>query len=117
MPTGYKNIGDGLFVSRTGKVWSERANRHIGEGARAIVNYYGTSVQTAHLVADAFCEHPQGATIVHHIDGNPANNSAKNLMWVTYEEHVKIHAAMRKEMMKHLNKPKIRAKILAEIER
>lgn len=117
MPSGYKNIGDGLFISRTGKVWSERANRHIGEGARAIVNYYGTSVQTAHLVADAFCEHPQGATIVHHIDGNPANNSAKNLMWVTYEEHVKIHAAMREEMMKHLSKPKVRARILAEIKR
>ena len=113
MPKGYKNIGDGLFVNRGGKVWSERVNRHIGEGPRATVNYYGHSVQVAHLIADTFCSHRAGATIVHHLDGNPANNTASNLIWVTYEEHMKIHQAMRKEMQKHLSKSKIKGKMLS----
>ncbi len=28
---------------------------------------------------------------VHHIDGNPANNNAKNLVCLTKEEHIRMH--------------------------
>lgn len=35
------------------------------------------------LVADAFCEKPEGATCVNHLDYDPSNNHYKNLEWVT----------------------------------
>ncbi|WP_460672395.1 NUMOD4 motif-containing HNH endonuclease [Larkinella ripae] len=34
------------------------------------------------LVADAFVQNPEGATVVRHFDGNPYNNAANNLFWV-----------------------------------
>lgn len=49
-------------------------------------------------VATAFCEIPDhlknfdlAKLEVHHIDGNPANNHYTNLLWVSKEEHEKIH--------------------------
>ncbi len=43
------------------------------------------------LVAEHFISNPQRKTDVHHIDHNPINNHADNLMWVTKEEHNKLH--------------------------
>ena len=37
------------------------------------------------LVAEAFCERPEGCDIVNHIDSNPENNRADNLEWTTYK--------------------------------
>lgn len=106
MPKGYKHIGDGLHVSKKGKVWSERSQRHIGIGPRAVVNWYGYTIQVAHLVAGLFVPHSQEQDIVHHFDGNPANNSAKNLMWVTNEEHKAAHRALRKVLTKAMHTDK-----------
>lgn len=36
------------------------------------------------LVAEAFCEKPDGCNIVNHIDNNPSNNHYTNLEWTTY---------------------------------
>lgn len=36
---------------------------------------------------------------VHHIDGNPANNSVSNLMWVTRKEHNDLHKTKEIEML------------------
>lgn len=52
------------------------------------------------LVAEAFIPNPENKSYVHHIDGNPQNNRAKNLRWVTYEEHLALHRCMR-EARKH----------------
>lgn len=41
------------------------------------------------LVAEAFCERPDGADEVNHIDGNKQNNRADNLEWVTRAENLK----------------------------
>lgn len=35
------------------------------------------------LVADAFCDRPEGCDIVNHLDFNVQNNTADNLEWVT----------------------------------
>lgn len=35
---------------------------------------------------------PSGEYLIHHRDGNPANNSLENLQLVTKQEHAKIHA-------------------------
>lgn len=41
------------------------------------------------LVANAFIDNIEGKPQVNHIDGNPANNNAGNLEWVTNSENVK----------------------------
>lgn len=40
------------------------------------------------LVADAFCEHPDGCDVVNHIDNDPKNNRADNLEWTTQRDNV-----------------------------
>lgn len=39
------------------------------------------------LIAEAFVPNPANAPIVHHKDGDPHNNAASNLEWVTEREH------------------------------
>lgn len=43
------------------------------------------------LVAENFLKKPLGAWGVHHIDNNSYNNSVTNLVWVTAEQHGKLH--------------------------
>ena len=51
--------------------------------------------QTKHtihrLVALLFIPNPNNLSEVHHIDGNPKNNEVSNLMWISREDHNKIH--------------------------
>lgn len=42
-------------------------------------------------VAEYFIPNPENKPDVHHIDHNPFNNRVDNLMWVTKEEHAKLH--------------------------
>lgn len=44
------------------------------------------------LLAKAFIPNPENKECVHHIDRNSCNNELSNLMWVTLEEHIKIHS-------------------------
>lgn len=104
MPKGYKHIGDGLYVSKKGKIWSAKSKRHIGVGARASINWFGYTIQTAHLIAEIFVPHDKDHNIVHHFDSNPANNSAKNLMWVTEKEHKAAHRALRRVLTEAMHK-------------
>ena len=49
------------------------------------------------LVAQAFCNKPQGKDYVNHIDYNRANNAAANLEWCTAKENI----AHSKPKMRH----------------
>lgn len=40
------------------------------------------------LVAEAFCERPDGCNYIDHIDHDRANNKATNLEWVTQKENI-----------------------------
>lgn len=46
------------------------------------------------LVASAFCQKPTSANQVNHIDGNKANNFARNLEWITAKGNVQ-HALVK----------------------
>lgn len=54
------------------------------------------------LVAECFCEKPEGCDIVNHIDNNPSNNNANNLEWTTYKGNMQ-HAAKQGRMKGHLH--------------
>lgn len=49
------------------------------------------------LVAELFCSKNDEQDIVHHIDRDTKNNSAVNLLWCTYAEHIEIHNKLRKK--------------------
>lgn len=53
------------------------------------VNGKDTRIFFHRLVAEAFCEKPEGKTIVNHKDGNKLNNSADNLEWCDYRHNLK----------------------------
>jgi hypothetical protein len=44
------------------------------------------------LVAEAFCDNPNGYTIVDHIDRDKHNDNASNLRWVTSKENAQNRA-------------------------
>ena len=43
------------------------------------------------LVAEAFCEKPEGKVEVHHMNKNKLDNRAENLVWLTHMEHQMLH--------------------------
>ena len=52
------------------------------------------------LVAQAFIPNPNNYEVVHHIDHNPENNRIDNLVWMSREEHTKLHSKLRVENVK-----------------
>lgn len=68
--------------------------------------------QLAHrLVAICWIANPRGAKVVHHINGNKADNRADNLAWVTPREHMGDH---HKEVAgRHVVTEETRAKLRA----
>jgi len=52
------------------------------------------------LVAEAFCERPEGCNVVNHIDNNKENNNADNLEWTTQFGNVH-HGMKQKRYLKN----------------
>lgn len=45
------------------------------------------------LVAETFVPNPNEFDTVHHLDENPSNNRANNLVWVSHADHQRIHCS------------------------
>lgn len=70
------------------------------EGNR--IGYYyveirGQKQRVHRLVALAFLENPEDKPVVHHIDGNPLNNTLKNLAYATYAENAQEYQKIKKQ--------------------
>lgn len=61
------------------------------------VEIRGQKQRVHRLVALAFLENPEDKPVVHHIDGNPLNNTLKNLAYATYAENVQEYQKMKKK--------------------
>lgn len=57
-----------------------------------IVELCGKPMYVHQLVAAAFIPNPNDFEVVHHIDFKPLNNIATNLIWMSDEEHRKLHS-------------------------
>lgn len=83
---------------RTGKTLIPRQN-HSGYQRVHIKTLTGRDLYIHRLVADAFCDHPNGCDVINHKDNNPKNNNASNLEWTTPLENV--HYGMRQGRFLH----------------
>lgn len=94
-------LGGRYQVSRTGLVRNDKG--HILKPCNNGNGYLYITVKGKHyyvhrLVAEAFCEKPDGSSTINHLDYNKANNAASNLMWCTQGDNVRYSAIhMKKE--------------------
>ena len=71
----------------TGKMLKPRPT-HTGYLRVQVTTERGrTDLYVHRLVADAFCEHPDGCNVVNHKDYNNQNNKAENLEWTTQKDN------------------------------
>ena len=61
------------------------------------VEIRGQKQRVHRLVALAFLENPEDKPVVHHIDGNPLNNTLKNLAYATYAENAQEYQKIKKQ--------------------
>lgn len=103
------------FVTTTGDILSEYYNRIERLTPVPVAHDYlqvslalggGESkcLLVHRLVAGIHCPNGLRKNEVHHIDFNRQNNYYNNLIWVTHEEHVKLHKLHRTGDLKSYNK-------------
>lgn len=85
---GYVMNSRGMILSSAG-VGKDRKHQSLclWEGGKQQMYYIHR------LVAEAFIPNPENLPVVHHIDHNPLNNRVDNLMWMSKEDHDKLHEA------------------------
>ena len=106
------------YIYDDGRVLSDRSGRFLtlrdnGNGYKfvglAIGNKKAKQVYVHRLVAEYFCEKPEGTYEINHLDGNKANNHFSNLEWTTREKNME-HARKNGYFDFQLNKYKERRK-------
>jgi hypothetical protein len=61
------------------------------------------------MVATCWCDRPEGATDVHHINHDKADNRDENLVWLTIAKHIALHPDTGRQPMPESAKAKLRA--------
>ena len=89
---------EGLYeVSNLGRIKSLRSGRLMSLcpnsrkylGAHLTKDGKSETVHIHRIVAEVFCERPEGKNVVDHINGNKNDNRASNLRWTTQKENVR----------------------------
>lgn len=105
--TGYENY----LVSNYGRVYSKYRNKLINPYQKKNNYFYvrltdnkkTKDMRLHRLIAETFVENPDNKPYIHHKDVNKSNNHADNLMWVTMQEHFKIHKELKQQKKKGEN--------------
>lgn len=92
-PTIYAVNKKGKVINlKTGHEMKQRLNVNGYYMVRLSFTKYNRSEVLIHrLIATYFIPNPEHKNHVHHIDKNKLNNEINNLIWVTEEEHRKLH--------------------------
>ena len=94
---------DQYWVSNQGEVFNA-TKCHLIESSKDANGYMKVNLQKSEnretpylhrIVAYVFCPNARYKDDVHHINGNPKDNRASNLIWVTDSEHRKMHNLMK----------------------
>ena len=97
---GYEELYE---VSNLGRLKSLRGNHIMALspnsrkylGANLSKNGKAKSIHIHRLVAEVFCERPEGKDVVDHINNNKNDNRASNLRWVTQKENARFSRRVR----------------------
>lgn len=92
---GYEGV---YSVSENGNIRNDKTGSFLGQWVlygymyvKLCNNYRTETVRVHKLVAEAFCERPEGKDEINHINGDKADNRSENLEWVTRSENI-VHA-------------------------
>ena len=91
------NSRNGVPQHHRGKILKQSADRHGYKRVHISKDGIAKSVRVHRLVAQAFCEKPNGMDIVNHLDNNPSNNCSSNLEWTDDKGNMQ-HAARQGRM-------------------
>ena len=97
---GYEDLYE---VSNLGRVKSLRSNRLMTPspnsrkylGVHLSKNGESETIHVHRIVAEVFCERPEGKNVVDHINNNKNDNRASNLRWVTQKENTRFSHRVR----------------------
>ena len=92
----WKQYTNDTKVSNRGRVWNVHSQRKYVPTPDAQGYCYVGNQRLHRIVAELFVPGRSGRrNQVDHIDGNPWNNAAVNLQWVTHKENMQLAAARR----------------------
>lgn len=78
--------------------WKELGKGYYGYSLckNGVIKYVREHILVA--LACVYNDDPEHKTVVHHLDGDPTNNRAENLVWLSPQEHQELHKAIPVEM-------------------
>lgn len=99
-----------FWVEDTGRLRNAKTKRWLKGGYNKGYHFYSLYFKgkryilyTHRLVAEYFISNPNNLPIVHHIDGNKANNIYTNLQWVDVKTHSETIQEQRGKKLKKRN--------------